>query len=120
MICRGTLEKLWRVLVPDHRETLITSGNLAVSLSEQGKYADAAEIEREVLVQRARLLGAEHEGALISAFNLVGSLPRCGQNMECEQILRGTLALARRAIGPTHELAQEILARVRRIGLVTR
>ena len=56
-----------RVLGRDHRDTLVTTGNLAISLSGQGKHAEAAEIEREILIQRTRLLGAEHESTLMSA-----------------------------------------------------
>ena len=47
---QGTLEKMRRILGRAHHGTLTTSGNLAASLAEQGKYAAAVEIEREVFV----------------------------------------------------------------------
>ena len=79
-------------------------GNLATSLSRQGKHAGAAEIQREVLAQKTRLriLGAEHESTLTSATNMVATLSNSGQKAEAEQLLRDMLALARRALGPTH------------------
>ena len=43
-LCRSALEKRRRNLVRDHRDTLVSSGNLVVSLSEQGKHTEAAEI----------------------------------------------------------------------------
>ena len=43
---RVTLEKQLRIFGRDHRETLVSSGNLALSLAEQGKHTEALEIER--------------------------------------------------------------------------
>ena len=69
-----TLEKQRRVFGRYHHGTIVTSGNLAVSLSGQGKCAEVMEIGREVLVQKARLLGAEHDETMIPASNLVSWL----------------------------------------------
>ena len=77
-----------RVLGRDHRNTLILSGNLAASLLRQGDYAEALEIQHEVIVQQTRLLGAEHESTLTLAVNLVVPLRECGKKTECEQRLR--------------------------------
>ena len=73
-----------RILGRDHRETLVMSANLAVSLSWQGKHAEATEIEREVLVLQTRLLGADHESTLISTTNLAFLLWKCSQKTEAE------------------------------------
>ena len=100
-----------RILGQDHCDTLTTSANLARSLSEQGKHAEAMEIEREVLVFTTQLLGAEHEQTLISTGNLALALSMCGQKLEAEQLLRETLALARRTLGLTHKLARELSLR---------
>ena len=58
----GTLitEKQRRIYGRYHLDTLSTSSNLSVTLSEQDKHAYAVEIEREVLVSTARLLDSEH------------------------------------------------------------
>ena len=104
---RVTLEKQRRTVGRDHKKTIISSGNLAVPLSEQGKYAEAAaEIERELLVSMTRLLGAEHKSTLIAANNLAVSFSQCGQKVEAGQLLHETLALARRALGQTHRVTQ--------------
>ena len=109
LAARGTLEKLRRILGPGHGHTLIMSGNLANTLSGQGKHAEAAETHREDLAATTRLLGAEHEETLISATNLALSLLHCGQEAECEQLLHETLALSQRALGPAHKLTQAVL-----------
>ena len=101
-------------------QTLVTPSNLATSLSEQGKYAEALEIEREILVSRTRLLGVEHEDTLASATNLAGSLSRLGRKMAAEKILRKTLALCRRTLGPDHKLTQLVLQYFRVLGLTAR
>ena len=117
---RATLAKQRRILGQDNHQTLVTSANLAVSLSRQGKHTEATEIEREVLVSMTRLLGAEHKNTLTSATNLAHSLAQCGKKMEAEQLLRDTLALARRALGPTHEHTQCVLLRIRALSLAVR
>jgi hypothetical protein len=43
---------------------LTTAANLAASLSDQGKHADAETLLREVLGVRQRVLGAEHPDTL--------------------------------------------------------
>ena len=59
-----------RVLGEEHPDTLASAGNLAASLSKQGKYTDAERIQREVLGVQKRVLGAEHPNTLMSAINL--------------------------------------------------
>ena len=54
----------------DDRERLSAAGNLAASLSRQGKYAEAEKIEREVLAVSKRVLGAEHPDTLTTASSL--------------------------------------------------
>ena len=53
-VCRRSLGKLRRVFGRDHSDTPLldptATANLAASFSEQGKYAEAAKIESEILV----------------------------------------------------------------------
>ena len=49
---------------------LATAGNLARSLSRQGKHAEAEEMQREVLVAQTRVLGPEHADTLTTAGDL--------------------------------------------------
>ena len=48
----------------DDRERLTAAGNLAQSLSCQGKYDEAEKMQREVLAVKQRVLGAEHPDTL--------------------------------------------------------
>ncbi len=91
-----------RVLGAEHPSTLSSGSNLAGFLSKQGNYADAEQIEREVLAAQKRLLGAEHPDTLMSANNLAVSLPYQGKYAEAERMLHDVLASRRRVLGPAH------------------
>ena len=56
---REVLAERKRVLGAEHPDTLVAADNLARTLEDQGKRAEAEEIEREVLAVRKRVLGAE-------------------------------------------------------------
>ena len=89
---------------------------MATTLPTQGKHAEAAEIQREVLFSTTRLLGAEHEHTLMMATNLEASLLQCGLKTEAGQILRETLVLSRRALGPAREGTLRVLQNLRILG----
>ena len=96
----------------------------AMNHFKSGKYAEAAEIHREVFLSATRLLGAEHEEALVTAKNLANSLAGSGQKTEAEQLLRDTLvlprdtlALSRCALGPNHKHTQNLLRNLCALGL---
>jgi tetratricopeptide (TPR) repeat protein len=90
------------VLGAEHPNTLATAGNLALSLSGQGKYADAERIEREVLRVRRRVLGTEHPNTLVTAGNLALSLTNQGKYKEAEEIQREVLGVETRVLGAEH------------------
>jgi hypothetical protein len=93
-----------RVLGDEHPHTLTSANNLALSLSRQGKHAEAERIQREVLgasVQR-RVLGEEHPETLTSAVNLASSLSGQGKHAEAERIKREVLGVERRVLGDEH------------------
>ena len=48
-----------RVLGPEHNLTIGAKENLAITLDQEGKYAEAEKLEREVLNIRRRVAGAE-------------------------------------------------------------
>ena len=56
---REVLAERKRVLGAEHPDTQVAADNLARTLADQGKRAEAEEIEREVLAVRKRVLGAE-------------------------------------------------------------
>ena len=77
-----------RVLRSEHPGTLLTAGNLARTLSDQGKYAEADKMQREVLVAKQRKLGADHPSTLWTAGNLVHILRAQGKRAEADNMER--------------------------------
>ncbi len=90
------------MLGAEHPDTLTSANNLALSLVDQGKHADAERIQREVLGVHKRVLGAEHPGTLSSANNLALSLANQGKYAEAEQMLLATHSSLQRVLGPAH------------------
>jgi hypothetical protein len=81
---------------------LTVASNLALSLSGQGKYADAERIGREVLGVKRRVLGEEHPDTLNSAIHLGTTLAYRAKFAEAEEMLQATLEACRRVIGHIH------------------
>ncbi len=79
-----------------NRETLDSLDKLAWTLQDQGKYAEAEQIEREILPIRRELFGPEDKDTLGSQLNLANDL--CGQAKyaESEKIDREALAIRQR------------------------
>ena len=90
------------MLGPEHSETLATAGNLATSLSLQGKHADAEKINRELLKVQTRVLGAENPNTLTTAGDLSHSLSCQGKHAEAEAINLVLLRVIRRVLGADH------------------
>ena len=59
-----------RVLGEEHPDTLTSAGNLASSLSDQGKHAEAEEMLRAALAVCRRVLGSAHPDTLATAESL--------------------------------------------------
>ena len=87
---------------------LATAGNLARSLSRQGKHAEAEEMQRGVLAVRKRMPGADHPDTLAAASVLQQYLSRQGKHAEEEGLkrARGTEGQA----GATEEEAETPVA----------
>ena len=83
---REVLAVKQRVLGAEHPDTLTAAGNLAASLSNQGKHDEAEKMQREVLAVEKRVLGAEHPDTLTAAGNLALSLARQGKHDEAEKM----------------------------------
>ena len=86
----------------DDDERLDAAGNLAVSLSDQGKFDEAEKMQREVLAVSQRVLGAEHPDTLTAAGNLDASLSGQGKYDEAEKMQREVLAVKQRVLGAEH------------------
>ena len=54
----------WRVLGPEHPNTLTTTANLAATLHQLGRAAEAEPLQRQVLEASRRVLGPEHPDTL--------------------------------------------------------
>ena len=104
-MCIGLANAWWsqvRERAEEDPERLSAAHNLAISLSDQGKYAEAEEMRREVLAVRKRVLGAEHPGTLATACNLASSLSDQGKHAEAEEMEREVLAVQKRVLGAEH------------------
>jgi tetratricopeptide (TPR) repeat protein len=86
----------------EHPETLKTASNLAMSLSHQGKRADAERIQREVLGAQKRVLGPEHPDTQTTANNLSTTLSYQGKHADAEAIRREVLGARMRVLGAEH------------------
>ena len=80
-----------RVLGKEHPNTLLSMGNLALVLSNQGKYQQAEEMNRRTLELRERVLGKEHPDALSSMNNLASVLSNQGKYKQAEEMHRSHL-----------------------------
>jgi hypothetical protein len=84
------------------RNTLSSANNLAVSLSGQGKHAEAVLLMRDVLCEQMRVLGEERPDTLTSGGNLAVSLSRQGDHVEAEEMCHAALASRIRVLGVSH------------------
>ena len=112
--------KARRQISPEHPDTLMSMGNLAVVLTYQGRYEAAEEMNRLALVLKEKVLGPEHPDTLLSMHNLAGVLAYQGKYEAAEEMHRRTLALRQKVLGPEHrdtlESMNELVEVLRRQG----
>jgi hypothetical protein len=99
---RAVHELSTRVRGAEHPDTLRNMGNLATSLSIQGKVTDCVRIERELLKVQKRVLGPENPETLMTEGTLAANLAHLGKHGEAETILREVLAVQKRVLGVEH------------------
>ena len=80
------LEARRRVLGPEHPDTLVSTANLAATLHQLGRAAEADPLQRQVLEASRRVLGPEHPDTLISTANLAATLRQLGRAAEAEPL----------------------------------
>jgi tetratricopeptide (TPR) repeat protein len=83
-------------------ERLAAESNLAVSLFQQGKSAEAEPIFRRVHAVEMRVYGAEHPHTLTSASNLASTLSYQGKYADAERIQREVLRVRKGVLGAEH------------------
>jgi tetratricopeptide (TPR) repeat protein len=76
--------------------------NLASSLSQQGKYAEAEALNRQTLKLQETVLGKDHPDTLGSMNNLAISLRQQGKYGEAEALDQQTLKLQETVLGKDH------------------
>jgi hypothetical protein len=103
---RTRLGEVWMSRVCDRAEEnlerLDAAHNLAECRRMDGQYAEAEQINREVVDVQRRVLGDEHPSTLTCASNLALALSDHGKHAEAEQIEREVLAVQRRVLGDEH------------------
>jgi hypothetical protein len=87
------------VLGEDHPDTIIWTSNLATLLANQGKYAEAEPLSREVVTKMRRVYGNDHMYSIVTLANLSALLEDSGKLAEAEATLREALERGRRTAG---------------------
>jgi tetratricopeptide (TPR) repeat protein len=100
------LAEAWRSRVAgqaaESAERLAAESNLACSLSQQGKNAEAEPMYRRLHEVRMRVHGAEHPDTLATANNLATSLSKQGKYVDAERIEREVHGVQKRVHGAEH------------------
>ncbi|KZT37775.1 hypothetical protein SISSUDRAFT_987166 [Sistotremastrum suecicum HHB10207 ss-3] len=82
--------------------TLMTTNNLALTLRSLGKFAEAEQMQRELLQKRQEILGPDHPETLITMHNLGETLHTLEKFAEAEQMQRELLQKRQEILGPDH------------------
>ena len=100
-----TLAMRKEVLGPEHPEYMVTLFNYSFAVFDQKRYADAADISRQILALRGKTLPESHS-AIAGALQTLGrSLDRLGDTTGGEAALLESLALRRKYLGADSWLA---------------
>lgn len=91
-----------RVLGPDHRDTLWSTGRLALLCIMQGRYADAERLDTKVLEVQRRAFGADDPDTLRTLDELALIYLSEGNYAQAEALHRQALDAQRRVLGPDH------------------
>jgi hypothetical protein len=91
-----------RLLGPEHPRTLISMGNLALTLSEHGDLTGARTLQKQVLTAHQRLLGPEHPDTLTSMNNLAETQRVLGDNAGARKLHQQVLTARQRLLGAEH------------------
>ena len=85
---------------PENLIVLIEKGNLAAILADEGEYAEAERLQREVLEARRRWLPPGHPDLAYSYHGLARILAEQGRYAEAESSYAEALAIRQAALGP--------------------
>jgi hypothetical protein len=94
-----------KVLGVEHPDTLLSMGDLAWTVADQGRAAEAEELYRKVVELQSKVLGLEHPDTLVSMGDLAMTVACQGRAAEAEVLYRQVLELQSKVLGPEHESA---------------
>ena len=100
--CQWAVERMVKVLGPGHISTAAAFSTLAAGFHAQGKYAEAEELHRRVLLVREGTLGEEHDDTIEAMGNLAAALRHQGKYEQAEALNRRGLLASERRLGPEH------------------
>ncbi len=86
----------------DHRDTLKSTGNLAIAYYELGRRDDALKLREEALALQRAKLGPDHLETLDGMNDLAASYTSAGRHADALKLLEETLALRKAKLGPEH------------------
>ncbi len=91
-----------KALGEGHPDTATSYNNLAATLRDQGKYAEAEAMHRRALAICLKALGEGHPDTATSYNNLAVTLRAQGKYAEAEAMHRRALAIQLKALGEDH------------------
>ena len=104
----------------DDPHTLRAAESLGDVAWDQGRYADARELDEDTLARRRRVLGEDHPDTLISASSLAADLRKLGRFRAAKDLQQDILARRRRVRGDDHldtlHSARDLTAVLRELG----
>ncbi|KAN0070708.1 hypothetical protein V8E54_010873 [Elaphomyces granulatus] len=93
----------WKtVLGPEHPDTLISMGNLALTYGSQGRWTEAEKLQVLVLETHKTILGPDHPSTLTSMWNLSLTLKDLRRHDEALSMLQACVRLRNQRLGPSH------------------
>lgn len=86
----------------DHPDTLISIGNLASTYSGQGRWAEAEQLQVQVVKMQKTKLGADHPDTLTSMHFLAYTLKALGRDKEAVRLMNNCVEGSTRVLGAAH------------------
>ncbi len=96
------MEARKRVLGVEHRNTLNSMNNLALTYNEQGRWKEAEELNMQDFEARKRVLGVEHPDTLTSMNNLALTYWKQGRWKKAEELEVQVIETRKRVLGVEH------------------
>jgi len=113
----------WREHLGGNEDTVLAMAHqLARALQDLGRYAEARDLEQEVVARARRVLGDDHLNTLVYATQLAISLGELGEVQAARDLDQDTLDRRRRVLGEDHRStlisANNLAIRLFRLGEV--